>query len=600
MLKHLHYISVQLPALLLVLACGLVACGCSSDTDEPQPGPDPAREVVGTLGFYINMGDTFGTSRSGTSRTPTDGPYDPGAGYENYIDIDGHDIHIYAFTGNTVATENTKNILYQEITDITVVPIDPYESDPTVIKRYYYVTFPVTREFKDHFEANSLKLVMLANWGTYPAVAPRPAASGSSTGAETTGLQPDVATIEDLVTKSDAAVMDYDYNSPVTPSTLGPGEGKHLIPLFGVKDFGTVKDLVSGSAKWLGTLNLLRALAKVEVYDAPDSPVHIRAAYITRHKTKLYKAPKKVFNEEDYVKGKYAEDYGDAPSIPADSEDPTDKYDAQRDFESSDAIQMEKIDILSESDNETANPGSDGIDADSRRHRFIIYVPEYRNVLLNGSKRDDASRMRIRLDYDDNESAYIEFATYKENTATGKSEVDQHFNVCRNYWYQFEITKDREVKVQVVPYSVRKLNPGFGLNNAADYTPIYDDDGQILYWYDSETGKYYAPNGVTEVENPYLLDVDPATGWDLRRDDDTGQFVCYYDSNNGKFYGWDKETEIEQPTKYTDSETGWLIIKEPDPGTTIYYYYDRLNCRWYKPDKITVVVNPFLNKEDKK
>lgn len=479
MLKRLHYISVQLPALLLVLACGLVACGCSSDTDEPQPGPDPAREVVGTLGFYINMGDTFGSSRAGTSRTsrtPTDGPYDPGSGYENYIDFNGGDVHLYAFTGNNTENTGKENVLYQEITGITVIPVEPYESDPTIIKRYYYVTFPVTREFKEYFEKNSLKLVMLANWGTYPHVAARPEASGSSTAAETDALQPDAATIKDLVTSSDAAVMEYSYRSPVTPSTLGTGEGKHLIPLFGVNDFGIVTDLVSGSAKWLGTLNLLRAFAKVEVYDAPDSPVHIKAAYITRHKTKLYKAPKNVFDEGDYVKGSYGPDYGNAPSVPADPEDLTDRYSGSNDFESIDRIPMEKIAIPSDSED-----GDGANDADSR-HRFVVYVPEYRNV-LNGSKRSDDARMRIRLEYDEKEldengqqkQYYIDIAEYKFSNATQKSEVENYLNVCRNYWYKFEIkktTRIMNVVADIQPYAEINLNPPFGLDR--------DNEGHIV------------------------------------------------------------------------------------------------------------------------
>lgn len=583
MLKRLHYISVQLPALLLVLACGLVACGCSSDTDEPQPGPDPAREVVGTLGFYINMGDTFGSSRYGTSRTPTDGPYDPGSGYENYIDFNGGDVHLYAFTGNNTENTEKKNVLYQEITGITVIPVEPYESDPTVIKRYYYVTFPVTREFKEYFEKNHLKLVMLANWGTYPEVAARPDASGSSTAAETDALQPDAATIKDLVTESDAAVMEYSYRSPVTPSTLGTGEGKHLIPLFGVSDFGTVTDLVSGSAKWLGTLNLLRAFAKVEVYDAPDSPVHIKAAYITRHKTKLYKAPKNVFDEGDYVKGSYDPDYGNAPSVPADTEDPTDRYSGSNDFESIDKIPMEKIAIPSDSD----DGNGDGANNTDSRHRFVVYVPEYRNVLLNNSPRPDVDRMRIGLEYDNNAEFYIEFATYKDNETTGKSEADTYLNVCRNYWYQFEITKDREVKVYVVPYAVKSLEPGFGLLIDPNYVPIYDDNGRVVLWYNSKTGKYYERDRYTEVPNPFT-GRDPATGRCIIRDD-SGNIRFYYDETTGQYYDKDGN-EIDNPYIELDPETGWIIIRDKDNHIC---YYDENTGKYYDSEH-NEISNPRL------
>lgn len=484
MLKRLHYISVQLPALLLVLACGLVACGCSSDTDEPQPGPDPAREVVGTLSLYLNMGDSFSASRSSASRTPTDGPdgldsYDPGSGYENYIDVS--DISLYAFNGNSTAEGVTPNTFYQKITDLTLHPL--YDVDGE-IRRYYYISFPVTEEFKKHFETTDLKLVLLANWyGAYPAIE-------------------EGATIHDLVTSAEA-VMDYKTMTPVVTAD-------NRIPLFGVKNFGGVTSgMTSGSVKWLDDINLLRALAKVEVYDDPESPVFIEAAYITRYVTRLYKAPLGVKDESDYKTDSYASDYAPAPSIPA---EPDNNY--------------ERLEKLEMKPLPAAVP-------DGPRH-FVIYIPEYKNI----GRTSDIERIQIALTYKElNLPVTIDFGVYEYDESTKRSKIKEYFDIKRNYWYIFKVNKGRDVTVQVVPYAGVPLNPGFGLLINKDLIPVYDDNGEVLYFYHPETGLYYDTDGV-QIKNPFILQgytKDPATGWDIVRDDN-GTFRYFRDSKTGQCY----------------------------------------------------------------
>lgn len=523
MLKRLHYISVQLPALLLVLACGLVACGCSSDTDEPQPGPDPAREVVGTLSLYLNMGDSFSASRSSASRTPTDGPdgldsYDPGSGYENYIDVS--DISLYAFNGNSTAEGVTPNTFYQKITDLTLHPL--YDVDGE-IRRYYYISFPVTEEFKKHFETTDLKLVLLANWyGAYPAIE-------------------EGATIHDLVTSAEA-VMDYKTMTPVVTAD-------NRIPLFGVKNFGGVTSgMTSGSVKWLDDINLLRALAKVEVYDDPESPVFIEAAYITRYVTRLYKAPLGVKDESDYKTDSYASDYGPAPSIPA---EPDNNY--------------ERLEKLEMKPLPAAVP-------DGPRH-FVIYIPEYKNI----GRTSDIERIRIEIHYEGlSDAKYVDFKYYNATPyLPNGAKVGDYFNINRNYWYQFSIHKDREVKVQVVPYAVKSLEPGFGLLIDPNYVPIYDDNGRVVLWYNSKTGKYYERDRYTEVPNPFT-GRDPATGRCIIRDD-SGNIRFYYDETTGQYYDKDGN-EIDNPYIELDPETGWIIIRDKDNHIC---YYDENTGKYY-------------------
>lgn len=130
-----HINPTYLLAWLLTLVGGLMVGACSSAaSDEPQPGPDSSREIVGTIGLYLNI-----DGPASTSRTPGDGPegnesYNPGAGYENYINPNGKDVRVYVYTPGAAGT-NAVDRLYKEITDFTIVPYSFNE-----ISRFYYLT----------------------------------------------------------------------------------------------------------------------------------------------------------------------------------------------------------------------------------------------------------------------------------------------------------------------------------------------------------------------------------------------------------------------------------------------------------------------------
>lgn len=420
MLTRHTTITTHILAWLLALAGNLMAGACSSAADEPERSADTPGEPVGTLSLYLNMGDSFSASRSGASRTPSDGPYDPGSGYENYIDVS--DIRLYAFNGTTSTAGVTTNTLYKEITDLTLHPL--YDADGE-IRRYYYISFPVTEEFKKHFETTDLKLVLLANWhGVYPSPT-------------------DGSTIQDLV-KSTEAVMDY---TTMTPTVTADNR----IPLFGVKNFQNVTSgMTSGSVKWLDDINLLRALAKVEVYDAESTEIPIESVSLTRHTTRFCKAPQGVNEEIDYMKGFYHQDYGPGPTIPVPPENSgKDNYDSSTPIPLSTVVQ------------------------DGKKH-FIIYVPEYRNLKFNvdaSQPRDSLERMRLKIDFGEGlDPKYIDFKYYTDQNIPDNASVGDYFNVMRNYWYQFEITKEREIAVKVIPYAEKYLDPTFGLDVNAKKT----------------------------------------------------------------------------------------------------------------------------------
>lgn len=562
-------ISTLHPLLLrLVIAVGLlVAASCTDRADEPGGG-SRTDQPVGTISLYLNMGDSYTPSRS-ASRTPLTDPdkgqgYDPGSGFENYIDP--ADFRLYAFDGSTTdasdnATADSKLYCLIPPEDITIVPLS-FEAD----NRHYVLSFPISEEFKTFFETHRLKLVMLANWhGSYPDVAPRTSASTPEGAAEgdtpsepstaKTTLTPDVSTISDLVSCREA-MLDYSVMSPAP-------DRSNLIPLFGVNDYGTITGIESGKTHWLETLNLLRALAKVEVYDAPGSNVHIRSARITRYNTSLYMAPHEVYDEDDYVKNDYGQDYGPAPTIPLPSHfsgTGNPGTSSADNYESSSPITMQHVDVAND-------------DGTTSRH-FIIYVPEYRNLTSPTTARNEKERMRIEIEYDELEQEdarekprvgetdeenkyiqkkfYIEFGEYELKPSTQKTELKNYFDVKRNYWYQFEIkktTKVMNVVANIQPYAEVIVTPPLGLDR--------DPDGNII------TQRY--PNGTYDVI------VDNKT---IRRDEDGDKVIKEFSDGSllceevvkKDYIHDDSEKDYAFPFEKEFSGGNMIIIRQKSAG----------------------------------
>lgn len=95
-----------------------------------------------------------------------------------------------------------------------------------------------------------------------------------------------------------------------------------------------------------------------------------------------------------------------------------------------------------------------------------------------------------------------------------------------------------DVEVQMVPYTSVGLTPDFGLDLDKNLVPIYDENGELLCYYNKLTGKYYDKNNrYKEIPNPYL-GKDPNTGYTIIRDDD-GNLLYYYDETTGKYFDKD-------------------------------------------------------------
>lgn len=492
---------------LIVCASLLMAVvGCTA-SDEPTPTPAPDTSAEYRFSIYLNAGD------SKSSRTP-DGDYNAGDGYENYIDIEGNDFKVALYTADNSWLANVEHT--------TLIPLgNNFES-----AKRYLLQCDLDVETAERINSlKSVKLVVLANWRhSYPIL-----------NAEST-----LTTLFD-----NAATIDYSGTLP------GPVLSKDdKIAMFGVCQYNGI-ELLPNIVSNLGTLHLLRSIAKIEVWDSEATLINMSEVRLTRHKTAAAPMPKGVTHQDHYVKNNYDNDYVLSPSFPT-SWQPFDN-------ESSQPVAITK--------------GEDG--------HYIIYVPEF----LNTNRADDTQKARLEIIYDGREPYYVEFRDNKGNP----------IDILRNYWYKFEVSKTIDniaVTVQVVPYAEVSLKPNFGLEVDTDrYIPITieekDSDGNIIektIYYDPKTGLYYDSDRVTPIANPYP-GLDPITGRGILTDADFN-ILYYYDYTAAKYYGPDNINEIVDPynNESYNVATGITDVKTIDGHR--YYYYRAYDCCFLAPTNI--------------
>lgn len=367
MIAKLRHTVRQATALMVLL---LAFASCSSKGDLPE---DPG--TVYKFGFYVNVGDNAGASRA----TPTDGEYHPGSGWENHIDIAGGDIRVVLF--------NTDNTFLTEITDFQITPLASYESS-----KLYYINAGTKVDISD----GKFKIVIVANWGTdnYP------------------------------------TVWNFDNIFSITYS-FQPGKplgADNLIPLYGVKSIAISGGIRPNIAADLGTIHLLRAMAKVEVLYSDDLYT-IKSLHLRNYNGRGYCAPVNVTEEEQYVKHNWNNDYTSLPSIPV----PPMRHEETLAFN---------------------YVGKDG----SGRDSYVLYVPEYSNLTSPASDPTPPSIIEISFNEGFGDTRTITFRN-----------GDVPCDILRNVWYRFIVTKkseesDIQVEVDVLPYRVIELNPDFGLD----------------------------------------------------------------------------------------------------------------------------------------
>ena len=199
---------------LVWLVCmALLSCGRDSDPVAPNDLPGVPEGV--TVGFRISLGSMGGT------RAVQDG-YDDGTGtdYENHIDFPNLDYRFLFF--------DMQNRYIASFVPTGIKPSNP----GTVRSKTYEVTGKIEQALPEDF-----KVVALANWTSYPDA---PVAGAT--------------TLEEICTSVGSR---YEYTPPFRL-------GERLIPMYGVRRCEGVT-FTQNMHTDLGTIHMLRAMAKIEV-----------------------------------------------------------------------------------------------------------------------------------------------------------------------------------------------------------------------------------------------------------------------------------------------------------------------------------------------
>lgn len=393
----------RVAAIFWVLLLG--SCSDSADNaawvvpDEPGKG-DVADDASATLGLHIRMGDSASAPSARATTPPDNGHYLPGWGYENYIHLGGggaHDLRIYLFS--------LEDKLISEITESELNAMAAIGGGVVT----YTLTFRVDKLIPDCYEQPSFKVVVLANWRTYPAAS---------------SLEAGVTTIADLVECAEG-IADY---TPA-PAVLGIDT---RIPFFGVTQYDNVKFKPDETTFAEEPLWLLRAYAKIEVWDEASTVTPIQGVKLVRYNTRLSKAPLGVTHQDDYVRFDYDndDDFVATPSIPAGSNWETDA-----------TMTVQKRE-------------ADG--------HFVAYVPEYLNIGTDGTERAD--RCYLQVTYKDGNTFDVPFR-YGAGAPSGTT-PGAPYNLLRNYWYKFICKRnvsEMTWSVDVMPYGEVLLEPDFGI-----------------------------------------------------------------------------------------------------------------------------------------
>lgn len=379
-----------------VIATVMVAGGVSCSSDSSSLFVEPS-ETDGSfsLVMYVTTDDIqLAGAHSSSRAADTDGLYQPGTGYENYIDLLGNDYRILLF--------DASNNFVMQPSKINLVPLEGNISQP--FSKTYRLEINLNgdeyEQYAAAFSASDLKVVMAANWRAYP-----------ESFTDIDGL---AAAVE--------STLDY---MPVTPSL----DYDTRIPMWGVLSHSYACPEGVNRVD-VGTLHLLRALAKVEISRAPHAP-EIKSVTLRNYNIRVMCAPEGVYAPSDYIHHSWSLDYTKTPSIPVASE----KHDKPL-----------KLQVA-----ENGN--------------YIVYMPEYRNI---GRAVSQCTRLEVEFEGFADKSM-LEFKDYSSGNA---------MNVMRNTWYKFVVSLGA-VSLNVQPYASVSVSPEFGLwrDAAGDLMVLPDEAG---------------------------------------------------------------------------------------------------------------------------
>lgn len=352
-------------AAIAMIVATLTACTETAGEIHEPILTEPAATHSYKAGFYLTAGEL-----SSRSRTPQ-GTYDPGEGIENFVDLENRNIRVLIYDmGDRFMTE---------FTDLIITPVGDYNSS----KRYF-----ISGSTTTDISSGKFKVVVLANWPVYPD-SEKPA-------------------------MSELFAQEFEFDG-TQPSVENP------IPMYGIREIN-LPEIKPDQSTDLGTIHLIRALAKIEVvFEDPDDNWHLSKLELTRYNTSGFCAPA-VTGQSDYVKDNWNNDYIGRPFIP------------------SQTIEAQNLSFVDQGDG-----------------HYVLYVPEFRNVGVG------SNTARICADFAESflGERYIDL---RDASRPGSPLTD----IMRNIWYKITIKKLREtstpqITVDVIPYALCDLEPVFGL-----------------------------------------------------------------------------------------------------------------------------------------
>lgn len=369
----MNRIATHIAVVLLALAGLLGATSCSQhDAPEVPVGPGVCYE----MGFYLSVGELpAGAANTSASRTPTDGPYDPGDGLENYIDLNTLRVGVYT----------TDDKFISELANLSMTPISSSYNG-----KRYKISGTVGADLAD----GNFKIAVIANW------------------------------------PGELASMDFDYLFSREFDFVGGNvTTEQLIPMYGIKVIN--KPLVENVANDLGTINIIRAVAKIEVcFDASVDAEYWtfkQVPTLTAYTTKGLCAPTNI-TDESYYTGSWSTDYLKYTFIPESAKENVGVNLPFRYCESSKS--------------------------------YVLYLPEYRNTVNYFTPAE------INLEFDE---------SLKGPQTIHLLQNGQSYDFHRNVWYRLSIKKTDEfdaygitVDVDVLPYHVVDLQPSHGIGGRPD------------------------------------------------------------------------------------------------------------------------------------
>ncbi len=367
----------------------------------------PATRSEMSVSFRVETrGGSGGASEGGSNE------YEDATDWENYIDIKHGDYRIGFFDKDNRC-----------ITQFFPTEIKPVENRN-------YIDYTLTGEVPGVLTFYSdFKIVVLANWGTYPE------------------MKAGITSIDSLCCPNNVTLGRFEaFTGPFTGDGFKIKDGNRYVPMYGVKDYTGVKFSVDKDDNTTvlyddltnnGVVNMLRAIAKVEVmFDTEDNYTldSKKKIQITNYNAEGMCAPEGCYSEGDYYHNTWATNY----------------------WKGNLHLVGGKNDSGEKTLDMTETTNKDG------KTVWVAYLPEYQNIALAAGNNDyqnatvNASdpipaRITVPLKRDGKEHiATIEFATYTDG------EPGEKMNIERNNLYRFTIEHvDQGIKwkVEALPWN---------------------------------------------------------------------------------------------------------------------------------------------------